>query len=97
MVPPQDPAELPERFRELAEAPEIDLFEGALLVSSLVDPDEDLDAARHAVAALAGRVRERRDAGEAGLDALRGVLFTEEGFAGDTESYDQPTNWIASF
>ena len=92
MVPPQDPAELPERFRELAEAPEIDLFEGALLVSSLVDPDEDLDAARHAVAALAGRVRERRDAGEAGLDALRGVLFTEEGFAGDTESYDQPTN-----
>ena len=88
----QDSSDLPERFRRLAGAGQIDLFEGALLVSALVDPGEDLDEARGAVAALAGRVRERRDGGEAPLDALRGVLFEEEGFRGDTDSYDQPTN-----
>jgi regulator of sirC expression with transglutaminase-like and TPR domain len=85
-------AALLERFRQLAEAGEVDLFEGALLVSSLVDPGEDLDAARHEIAALAGRVQERRNAGEAPHDALREVLFTEEGFRGDDESYDEPTN-----
>ena len=83
---------LPERFRRLALAGELDLFEGALLVSLLVDPDEDLDAARHEAASLAGRVRARIDGGEAGHEALRAVLFEEEGFTGDAESYDQPTN-----
>ena len=85
-------ADLPGRFGRLADAGQIDLFEGALLVSSLVDPGEDLDAAREAVASLAGRVREKRDTGEAPLEALRQVLFTEEGFQGDADSYDQPTN-----
>ena len=85
-------ADLPERFRRLAEAGEIDLFEGALLVSALVDPGEDLDAARERIATLAGRVRERRNAGETPHAALREVLFTEEGFQGDLETYDQPTN-----
>ena len=85
-------SDLPQRFRLLAEASEIDLFEGALLVSRLVDPGEDLDAARKDVATLAARVRARRDAGRSGHDALREVLFDEEGFEGDSESYDQPTN-----
>ena len=49
-----------------------DLFEGALLVSLLVDPDEDLDAARRRVAELAGRVREDP---EGLLPGLRRVLF----------------------
>ncbi len=84
--------ELPERFRRLAADTRLDLFEGALLVSTLVDPAEDLDAARHEVAALAGRVRARLDAGETPHAALREVLFVEEGFGGDTESYDQPSN-----
>ena len=83
---------LPERFRRLAASGELDLFEGALLVSLLVDPGEDLDEARHEAASLAGRVRERMDRGEAAHEALREVLFGEEGFAGDGESYDQPTN-----
>jgi regulator of sirC expression with transglutaminase-like and TPR domain len=87
-----EPRELPERFRRLAEAGELDLFEGALLVARLVDPGEDLDAARSAAAELAGRVRARLDTGEDPSDALRGVLFEEEGFQGDSESYDQPTN-----
>src|SRR5262245_25469745 len=91
-VPAQDSPDLPGRFRSLAGSGEIDLFEGALLVSALVDPGEDLEGARRTVAALAGRVRARRDSGEAPLEALRGVLFEEEGFNGDTESYDQPTN-----
>ena len=88
-------SDLPERFRRLAAkdaVEEIDLFEGALLVSELVDPDEDLEAARNAVAELAGRVRALRDDGKTPHDALSEVLFTEEGFAGDAESYDQPSN-----
>ena len=66
-----------------------DLFEGALLVSLLVDPDEDLDAARRRVAVLAGRVREDP---EGLLPGLRRVLFEEEDFRGDSESYDEPSN-----
>jgi regulator of sirC expression with transglutaminase-like and TPR domain len=85
-------AELPRRFRRIADEAQIDLFEGALLVSSLVDPGEDLDAAREKVASLAGRVRERRNTGESPLESLRRVLFAEEEFQGDMESYDQPTN-----
>ncbi len=87
-----DPPDLLEQFRRLAGGAEVDLFEGALLVSALVDPGEDLEAARHEVAALAGRVRARLDAGETPHAALREVLFDEEGFGGDTESYDQPSN-----
>ena len=40
-----------EAFRALAGARELDLFEGALLVSALVDPGEDLEAARAQVGA----------------------------------------------
>jgi regulator of sirC expression with transglutaminase-like and TPR domain len=82
-------AALASRFRELAVADPIDLFEGALLVSALVDPTEDLDAARRAVAELAARVR---SAGGVRLDALRRVLFEQEGFRGDDDSYDEPSN-----
>jgi regulator of sirC expression with transglutaminase-like and TPR domain len=66
-----------------------DLFEGALLISLLIDPDEDLDAARSRVAELAGRVREDP---EGLLPGLRRVLFDEEDFRGDSESYDEPSN-----
>jgi len=78
------------RWRALAAADEPDLFEGALLVSLLVDPAEDLEAARRTVAGLVERVR--RSPFGAGVDALRRVLFEEEGFGGDRESYDDPSN-----
>ena len=78
------------RWQSLVGADEPDLFEGALLVSLLVDPEEDLDRARGTVAALADRVRP--GASESGLDALRRVLFDEEGFRGDRENYDEPSN-----
>jgi regulator of sirC expression with transglutaminase-like and TPR domain len=78
------------RWRLLAAADEPDLFEGALLVSLLVDPAEDVDAARRTVAGLVERVR--RSPFGAGVDALRRVLFEEEGFSGDRESYDDPSN-----
>lgn len=78
------------RLRALAEKGELDLFEGALLVSALVDPEEDLDRARRTVAALAARVRLGDPADR--LAALTRVLFGEEGFAGDAESYDEPAN-----
>jgi len=77
------------RWTALLGGREPDLFEGALRVALLVDPDEDLDAARRRVAELAARVR----ADPKGLLAgLRRVLFEEEGFRGDSESYDDPSN-----
>ncbi len=82
--------ELLRRWTALVGGGEPDLFEGALLISLLVDPGEDLDAARRTAAALAERVRQARPEGR--LDALRRVLFDEEGFAGDHESYDDPSN-----
>ena len=85
---PADP-DLLRRWRSLAAESEPDLFEGALLVSLLVDPAEDLDAARREVAELAARVRSDR---EGLLSGLVRVLFEEEGFRGDSDSYDEPSN-----
>ena len=84
--------ELLSRFRELQAQKPLDLFEGALLVSALIEPSEDLEAARRAVAGLAGRISEAVARGERPFPALCRVLFTEEGFRGDEESYDLPTN-----
>jgi regulator of sirC expression with transglutaminase-like and TPR domain len=86
-------ADLSRRLRELTGRDQPDLFEGALLISALIDPAEDLGAARQAVAALARRVRRQADeTGEPAHLALQRVLFTEEGFRGDEESYDDPAN-----
>ena len=84
--------ELTERFRRFAAGAEVDLFEGALLVSELIDPSEDIAAARARIEELGGGVQSRRRRGETSLDALRAVLFTEEKFRGDTDSYDDPFN-----
>jgi regulator of sirC expression with transglutaminase-like and TPR domain len=85
--------ELSRRLRELAGTANPDLFEGALLVSALIDAAEDLDAARRAVASFAGRVRRQAaDRPGAAQEALRRVLFLEEGFCGDEECYDDPAN-----
>jgi regulator of sirC expression with transglutaminase-like and TPR domain len=81
-----------EEFRRFGDSRPVDLFEGALLVARLIDPAADLEKARARVEELAGRVADRRAAGAPALDALREVLFAEEGFAGDTESYDEPRN-----
>lgn len=80
------------RFQFFAAGEDLDSFEGALLVSELIDPAEDLDAARSEAAALAARVRERMSAREDPIEALRQVLFAEAGFRGDQESYDEPEN-----
>ncbi len=88
----ESPKETVAAFRQLGRSEPVDLFEGALLVARLVDPEADVDRARASVGELAERVAGRREAGAAPLDALRQVLFTEEGFQGDTESYDEPPN-----
>ena len=80
------------RFRRLADEPEPDLFEGSLLIAELVDPEEDISAARERVEALAARVREARQREGTGYEALLLVLFAEEGFGGDSETYDDPAN-----
>ena len=87
-----DRDELFHRFQVLASSDEIDVFEGALLVAELIDPTEDLAAARMVAARLAAAVRDRISWGEPGIDALREVLFTDEGFRGDQETYDEPQN-----
>lgn len=89
MSAPAPEAALLSRWTAFLGGGEPDLFEGALLVSLLVDPDEDLDAARRRVAELAGRVRADP---EGLLPGLRRVLFDEEDFRGDSESYDEPSN-----
>lgn len=84
------PSGLLARWRALLDRGEPDLFDGALLIGELVDPAEDADEARKSVAALAARMRE---SGREGLlPALTRVLFEEEGFRGDEESYDEPSN-----
>ena len=81
------------RFQFLAATEEIDVFEGALLISALIDPMENLGAERSAAAALGASVRDRLGWGEDGIDALREVLFGgETGFRGDQETYDEPQN-----
>lgn len=87
-----DREELFRRFQFLASTEEIDVFEGALLIAVLIDPTEDLAAARTTAAALGTAVRDRMAWGEAGIDALREVLFTQQGFQGDQETYDEPQN-----
>jgi len=84
--------ELRKRFEALVSRGEPDLFEGALAVSTLVDPRESLESARAAVAGLAVRVRDSAGRNEAPHEALRRVLFAEEGFRGDGETYDAPEN-----
>jgi regulator of sirC expression with transglutaminase-like and TPR domain len=86
------PQDLLLRFQFFAAGEDLDVFEGALLVSALVDPDEDLAAARQSVAGFASRMRDLVSGGEDPVDALRRVLFDEEGFGGDQESYDEPFN-----
>jgi regulator of sirC expression with transglutaminase-like and TPR domain len=87
-----DREELFHRFQFFASSEELDIFEGALLVAALVDASENLGAARAKAAELAARVRSRATDGEPPLEALRHVLFTEEGFCGDQETYDEPMN-----
>jgi regulator of sirC expression with transglutaminase-like and TPR domain len=84
--------ELFHRFQFLAATEELDVFEGALLIAALIDPAEDLAAARAKAAELAERVRERLAWGEPAVDSLRQVLFVEESFQGDQETYDEPHN-----
>ncbi len=80
------------RFRQLQESGQPDLFEGALLIAALIEPQEDLDGARRTVASLAARVSAAAQRGEQPFSALCRVLFTEEGYRGDEESYDLPSN-----
>ncbi|HEU5249377.1 MAG TPA: hypothetical protein VFW15_05265, partial [Thermoanaerobaculia bacterium] len=68
--------ELFQRFQFFASSEELDVFEGALLIAVLIDPMEDLGAARAKVGELAARVRDRLAWGEPAIDALRHVLFT---------------------
>ena len=79
-------------FAKLAEQPEPDLLEGALLISRLIDPETDESAARDEVERLAGRVREACEGGDSAEEAIARVLFREEGFGGDGEDYDDPEN-----
>lgn len=83
-----------EAFARRAEE-EMDLVEGALLVASEEHPHLDSAAYRRRVGAMAEAVRRRAAPGAphaALLAALNEVLFQEEGFRGDRETYYDPRN-----
>lgn len=73
-----------ERFVHLVRDGEPDLLEPTLQIARAADPGVDLDAARAELDRLA--------AGVQGVDGLVHRLYTEEGFGGDTERYDDPRN-----
>jgi len=81
-----------ERFRRAVSGPALDLFEAALLISQLIDPTEDVRPVDEQVEELARRVLALRTAGQPAEQALRRVLFQEERFRGDGDSYDDPEN-----
>ncbi|HEY6930051.1 MAG TPA: transglutaminase family protein, partial [Thermoanaerobaculia bacterium] len=81
-----------DRFRRLVQADPLDIFEGALAIAALIDPSADLPLARSRIAEIGSRVRARIRAGDAPAESLQRVLFAEEGFSGDTSSYDDPAN-----
>jgi len=81
-----------DRFRRFAQQDPLDTFEGALAIAELIEPGTDLPLARSRISEIGSRVRSRIRAGDAPSEALQRVLFAEEGFAGDTVSYDDPAN-----
>jgi regulator of sirC expression with transglutaminase-like and TPR domain len=72
------------------------LAEAALLLAVDEYPDLELEPHLAYLGELAGRVRQRLPGSappaSAGLAALCGVLFEEEGFRGNKEDYDDPRN-----
>ncbi|MEO8432044.1 MAG: DUF2203 family protein [Acidobacteriota bacterium] len=92
MVDEGDRTEVVERFREAAASEDISLFAGALLISQLIDPAEDVRRAVEDVERLARQAAANRGKNETPERALRRVLFEEERFSGDAEAYDDPEN-----
>ncbi len=79
------------RFGALASRASLELWDGALLAALLVDPAEDLGPCEAKVEQLARRVREAGHGSPTAEHLIR-VLFSEEGFLGDADSYDDPEN-----
>jgi regulator of sirC expression with transglutaminase-like and TPR domain len=76
------------RFADLVARPdgEIPLDEGALLIAAQARPELDVDAELRGLDDLAG------GCDEATLDGLARYLFTDLGFRGNTEHYQDPDN-----
>lgn len=74
-----------------------DLFRAAVLIGRVEDPAVNVESVSRQVGDLAGRVRRRIEESHdptwpAPLVALGAVMFDEEGFRGDEQSYDAPHN-----
>lgn len=80
--------EATERFAALLGGPELDveLDEAALLIAAHAHPGLDVEAQRRRLDDLAG------DCPEATLESLVRHLFVDLAFAGDRDSYDDPSN-----
>ncbi|MBI3272821.1 MAG: transglutaminase family protein [Planctomycetes bacterium] len=87
-------SETREFFCRVVELPEeeLDLAVAALLIGKEEDPTVAVQAYVERLEALARRVVASAAESRPGIDDLNRVLFREEGFAGDNESYYAPEN-----
>jgi regulator of sirC expression with transglutaminase-like and TPR domain len=82
----------------LADDADLDVVQGLILTSRIIDPAAEGDKAASVLDALAERVRKRLPGApkdvepRVAVDALCQVLFVEEGFDGNRGDYDNPVN-----
>ena len=88
-------------FSRLAASPERDLATPALMIAKLECPSLDPAPYLEQLDAMGAAARERLDASgcledtrksETAVDVLNAYLFDEEGFTGNRERYDDPSN-----
>lgn len=90
---PEDDVLAPERAAFDTERDGFDLFRAACLMPRVVGRDGDVRACVERVEQLGHALRKTLPRGDdARVAALVRFLFTEQGFAGDADSYDAPEN-----
>lgn len=83
------------QFTEMAarDEAEVSLLDASLLIAKTEYPDLDLDAQRTRIKQLADQLKADSQCSPfSNIQALNDLLFTQEGFCGNEEDYDDPRN-----
>src|SRR5256885_2064684 len=88
------------KFSSMAGSPDRDLATPALMIAALECPQLDPAPYLHELDAMGATVRDRLSAGgshdarssESAIDVLNAYIFDEQGFTGNRERYDDPSN-----